>query len=154
LTSYSRNNLFISADGATAIWTAYDCNQPQYCLPNNYEPTWMTDVDYDGFDWGDSPEAFRWNKGRQRFKDLQSFAEAVGIEEHGVRVNKEQIFADWSIPAEPARVEPQHLALKPGSEAVDAGAIVPSIAEDFVGEAPDLGAYEFGGEMPHYGPRQ
>jgi hypothetical protein len=21
----------------------------------------MTDADYDGFDWGDSPEAFRWN---------------------------------------------------------------------------------------------
>ena len=38
-------------------------------------------------------------------------------------------------------------------EAVDAGAIVPNIADDFVSEAPDLGAYEFGGEKPHYGPR-
>ena len=69
-------------------------------------------------------------------------------------MRKEQIFADWSIPAEPARVEPQHLTLKPSSEAVDAGAIVPNITDDFVSEAPDLGAYEFGGEMPHYGPRQ
>ena len=113
----------------------------------------MTDVDYDGFDWGNSPEAFRWIKGRQRFKDLQSFAEAVGIEKHGVRVRKEQIFADWSIPLEPARVGPQHLTLKPGSEALDAGAVVPNIADDFVDKAPDLGAYEFGSEMPHYGPR-
>jgi hypothetical protein len=154
LTAFSRNNLYISADGIAPIWTAHDCNQPQYCLPNNYEPTWKTDVDYDGFDWGDSPEAFRWNNNRQRFKDIPSFAEAVGIEKHGIRVRKEDIFADWSIPAEPTRVEPQHLTLKADSEAVDAGAVVPNIADDFVGEAPDLGAYEFGGEMPHYGPRQ
>ena len=154
LSSYSRNNLYVSADGEGPIWTAHDCNQPQYCLPNNYEPTWMTDVDCDGFDWGESPEAFRWNRGRQRFKDLQSFAEAVGIEKHGVRVHKEQIIANWSIPAEPARVAPQHLKLKPGSAAVDAGAVVPNISDDFVGTAPDLGAYESGREMPHYGPRR
>ena len=55
----------------------------------------MTDVDYDGFDWGSSPEAFRWNSGRQRFKDLPSFAEAVGIERHGLRVRKEEDFANW-----------------------------------------------------------
>jgi len=153
LTSYSRNNIYISADGNAPIWTAYDCNQPQYCLPNNYEPTWKTDVDFDGFDWGNSPEAFRWNKGRERFKDIQSFAEAVGIEKHGVRVRKEDIFADWSIPSEPYRVDPQHLTLKASNNAVDAGAIVPNIADDYVGEAPDLGAYEFGSAMPHYGPR-
>lgn len=153
LSSYSSNNLYISADGNGPIWTAHDCNQPQYCLPNNYEPTWMTDVDFDGFDWGDSSEAFRWNNGRQRFKDLPSFAEAVGIEKHGVRVRKEDIFANWSIPAEPARVSPQHLILKAGSEAVDAGAVVPNISDDFVGKAPDLGAYEFGRQVPHYGPR-
>ncbi len=151
LTSFSRNNLYISADGSVPIWTAHDCNQPQYCLPNNYESTWMTDVDYDGFDWGDSPEALRWNNNRQRFKDLQSFAEAVGIEKHGVRVRKEEIFADWSIPVEPTRVEPQHLTLKANSEAVDAGAIVPNIADDFVSEAPDLGAYEYGRQRRNTG---
>jgi hypothetical protein len=154
LTSYSRNNLYISAGGAAPIWAAYDCNQPQYCLPNNYEPTWMTDVDYDGFDWGSSPEAFRWSSGRQRFTDLPSFAEAVGIERHGVRVRKEDIFAKWSLPTEPARAVPQHLPLKAGSEAVDAGVVVPNIGDQFSGKAPDLGAYEFGGEVPHYGPRR
>jgi len=51
-------------------------------------------------------------------------------------------------------VTQQHLVLKAGSEAVDAGAIVPNISDDFVGKAPDLGAYECGGEMSHYGPRQ
>jgi hypothetical protein len=68
-------------------------------------------------------------------------------------VRKEDIFADWSIPAEPTWVEPQHLTLKANSEAVDAGAIVPNIADDFVSEAPDLGAYEYGRQPPQYGPR-
>jgi hypothetical protein len=154
LTSYSRNNLYISADGEGPIWTAYDCNQPQYCLPNNYEPTWMTDVDHDGFDWGKSPEAFRWNNNRQRFEDLKSFAEAVGIEQNGIQVRKKEVFANWSIPAEPVRMIPQHLTLQANSDAVDAGAVVPNIGDDFLGKAPDLGAYEFGSEMPHYGPRK
>lgn len=153
LTSFSRNNLYISADGGAPIWAAHDCRQPQFCLPNNYEPTWMTDVDYDGFDWGASPDAFRWEN-RKRFKDLQTFAEAAGIEQRAVRVRKEEIFAAWNIPTEPGRVSPQHLPLKAGCNAVDAGAVVPNISDDFAGEAPDLGAYEWGHALPHYGPRE
>jgi hypothetical protein len=114
----------------------------------------MTDVDYDGFDWSDSPEAFRWSNNRQRFNDLTAFAAAVGIEQHGVRVRKEDIFDNWSIPAEPARVPPQQLPLKAGGKAVDTGAVVPNLGDDFVGKAPDLGAYELGRENPHYGPRK
>jgi hypothetical protein len=54
---------------------------------------------------------------------------------------------------EPARVEPQHLPLKASGKAVDAGVVVPNVSDDFEGKAPDLGAYEFGRELPHYGPR-
>lgn len=35
--------------------------------------------------------------------------------------------------------------LKSASPAIDAGAIIPGITDDYVGAAPDLGAYEFGG---------
>jgi hypothetical protein len=152
LSSLSRNNLYISADGKGPIWAAIDCNQRQYCLPNVYTPGWMTDVDYDGFDWGASPQAFRWENNK-RFADLRSFAEAVGIEKHGIRVRKEGIFERWNIPAEPGPVGPQHLTLKAGCNAIDAGAELPNINEDFVGKAPDLGAYEHGKPLPHYGPR-
>jgi hypothetical protein len=114
----------------------------------------MTDVDYDGFDWGDSPEAFRWNNNCQRFGDLKKFAEAVGIEQHAIRIRKEQVFNAWVIPGEPSRMLPQHLSLKENSPAVDAGIVVPNISDDFVGKAPDLGTYELGGETPHYGPRK
>ena len=153
LSSLSRNNLYISADGKAPIWVAYDCREPQYCLPNNYERTWMTDVDYDGFDWGNSSTAFLWDNHRKRFNDVASFAASVGIEQHGIRVRKEDIFEKWEIPAEPCRVSPQHLPLKKGCAAVDAGDVLPNLSGDFVGKAPDLGAYEFGQPLPHYGPR-
>lgn len=153
LSSLSRNNLYISADGKGPIWAAIDCNQPQYCLPNVYTPGWMTDVDYDGFDWGTSQQAFRWEN-KKHFPDLKSFAEAVGIEKHGVWVKKEEIFERWNIPAEPGPVGPQNLTLEAGCSAIDAGAVLPNINEDFVGKAPDLGAYEHGRALPHYGPRE
>jgi hypothetical protein len=43
--------------------------------------------------------------------------------------------------------------LKPGSPAIDAGVVLPTINDDFSGKAPDIGAYESGKPIPHYGPR-
>jgi hypothetical protein len=43
--------------------------------------------------------------------------------------------------------------LKPGSKAVDAGVVLPTINDGFTGKAPDLGALEQGKPEPHYGPR-
>jgi len=40
-----------------------------------------------------------------------------------------------------------------GSPAIDAGLHLPNVNDDFNGAAPDLGALEEGGEIPHYGPR-
>jgi len=36
---------------------------------------------------------------------------------------------------------------------VDAGAVIPTVNEDFAGKAPDLGAMETGKPEPKYGPR-
>jgi len=30
---------------------------------------------------------------------------------------------------------------------------LPNITDGFLGKAPDLGAYEYGAPLPHYGPR-
>ena len=38
--------------------------------------------------------------------------------------------------------------------AIDAGVLLPTINDDFTGNAPDLGAYERDRAIPHYGPRQ
>ena len=38
--------------------------------------------------------------------------------------------------------------------AVDAGCELPTVTDGFVGDAPDLGAYELGKPLPLYGPRR
>jgi hypothetical protein len=43
--------------------------------------------------------------------------------------------------------------LRPGAAAVDAGVTLAGVNDDFTGRAPDLGAYEVGRPVPHYGPR-
>jgi hypothetical protein len=45
------------------------------------------------------------------------------------------------------------MTLRRGSNAIDAGAVIPNINEDYQGSAPDLGAHEFGKPLPQYGPR-
>jgi hypothetical protein len=35
--------------------------------------------------------------------------------------------------------------LKPSAPAIDAGVIIPGFTDGYIGSAPDLGAYEFGG---------
>ena len=36
---------------------------------------------------------------------------------------------------------------------IDAGIVLPNINDEFTGRAPDLGAFELGKPLPHYGPR-
>jgi len=43
--------------------------------------------------------------------------------------------------------------LKPGSAAIDRGVTLPNVTDGFTGQAPDLGAFEFGHTPPHYGSR-
>lgn len=111
----------------------------------------MTDVDYDGFDWAGKSTPFVWDG--KPYADLASFAKALGIEKRGVRVKKEDIFENWAAPSAEVGSPPVNLVLKAGAVAVDAGDLVPTVNDDFAGNAPDLGALEFGRPLPHYGPR-
>ena len=38
-------------------------------------------------------------------------------------------------------------------EWIDAGQVLPGLNNGFKGGAPDIGAFELGSELPHYGPR-
>jgi len=88
---------------------------------------------------------------------LQDYREATGQEQHSLLVDYD-VFAQVSKPdpADPQRVyKPDGLdfSLRPGSAAIDAGMVLPTITDGFTGKAPDLGAYEFGRPPFHYGPR-
>jgi len=91
------------------------------------------------------------------FKTLKEYSEATGQDKHSVLVDYD-VFVNVT---KPDKADPQRLyspddfdfRLKPGSAAIDAGTIIPTINDDYTGKMPDLGAYESGRPLPHYGPR-
>jgi hypothetical protein len=92
----------------------------------------------------------------RRFKTLKEYAAATGQDRHSVLVDYD-VFVNVRPPGPDPRTlyKPADFdfQLKPGSVAVDAGGPLPGIDDDFTGRAPDLGAYEVGRPVPHYGPR-
>jgi hypothetical protein len=93
----------------------------------------------------------------RRFKTLKEYSEATGQEGHSVLLDYD-VFVKATKPdmTDPQRVyDPAgfDFQLRPGSAAVDAGVVLPNINDDFTGRGPDLGAYELGRPIPHYGPR-
>ena len=93
---------------------------------------------------------------RRRFKTLKEFSEATGQDTHSVLVDYD-VFVKVAPPGPDPRTlyKPADFdfQLRPGSAAVDAGVRLTGINDDFTGRAPDLGAYEAGRPVPHYGPR-
>ena len=93
----------------------------------------------------------------RNFKSLKEYSGATKQDQHSVLVDYD-IFVNAKIPdkSDPQRFynpEDFDFRLKPGSAAVDAGILLPTINDDFTGKAPDLGAYELDRPLPHYGPR-
>jgi hypothetical protein len=153
-----RNNLIL-ADGWTSLLFALKTF-------NSY-----SDSDYNGFRVTPGAEhSFEWDapagglqtdyQGKlpvSQFKTLQEYRAATGNDTHSVSVD----FGIFTNVPMPERSDPQRLynpedldfRLKPGSAAIDAGVELPSITDGFTGNAPDLGAYELGRPLPHYGPR-
>ena len=168
LRTVSRNNLWIyiydnpsqKTNPTGAIWAGEGDRFPdkKYTIHGQTRPDWKTDTDYDGFSWegerlGRYP--FWWNGARpSRFRDLASFAKTVGIETHGVELKRTEVLGTPDVSAYAAQAwSDRRLTLKVGCKAVDAGAPLPNLCEEFTGRAPDLGAYELGMPLPHYGPR-
>jgi hypothetical protein len=90
------------------------------------------------------------------FERLADLARATGQEEHGIEVDFD-IFEKMS-PPDPANRHAVYHAmdlnfrLKDGSQAVDAGVVIPTVNDGYAGRAPDLGAIEVGKPAPKYGP--
>lgn len=91
------------------------------------------------------------------FRTLEELRGATGQEAHGVEVDFD-IFERMTPPDHTKRHAVYHamdldFRLKPGSKAVDAGVVIPTVNEGFAGKAPDLGALEAGKPAPKFGPR-
>lgn len=93
----------------------------------------------------------------QVFPNLAALAAKTGQEAHSLEVDF-TIFRRMQ-PPDPARRHSVYHAmdldfeLAPAGAAVDRGVRIPTVNDDFAGQAPDLGALESGVPVPHYGPR-
>ncbi len=144
LTFESKNNIWISLDNNYAWVHTFD---------SSVAPDWRTSLDYDGFDWGSSDFAFKWGDSI-RYPTLGDFQVATGLQPNAIHINKNTCFEAFNIPsAPPASMPFQHMSLKKSCNAVDAGVLLPNINDRFSGNAPDLGPYEVGASLPHFGPR-
>jgi hypothetical protein len=91
------------------------------------------------------------------FPTLEAYSNATGQDRHSRLVDYD-IFVnapmpDFSDPTRVVAVDSVDLRLRKGAVAIDAGIELPNVTDGFRGSAPDLGAYEFGAPLPHYGPR-
>jgi hypothetical protein len=141
-----------------------------------------SDSDYNGFRPNPgSKEAFSWNSPpfeevrnfypahkaaenpgtiqlvQRTFPTLAAYAKATGQDRHSRLVDYD-IFVnapqpDFTDPTRVVAVDSVDLRLRKGAAAIDAGLALPNITDGYRGRAPDLGAYEYGVPLPHYGPR-
>lgn len=137
----ARNNLWVSVQGGQ-IW-GFDAGVAD----------WRTDLDYDGFDWGQADNAFEY--GGVTYSNLEALTTGAGLEPHGVRIARSSCFETFDVPSPPpAPVPAQAMTLRAECAAVDKGVVLPNVNDGlYSGAAPDLGAYERGRTVPVYGPR-
>ncbi len=152
-----RNNLILGdgyLDPVLNLRTSTNYSSSDY---NGFRPNPGVE---DAFEWNSPPydvAADYKNQVTRRFRSLKEYSEATKQEQHSLLLDYD-VFVNVRIPD---KSDPQHLynpadfdfRLKPGSAAIDAGIVLPSINDDFTGRAPDLGAYELERPLPHYGPR-
>lgn len=77
------------------------------------------------------------------------------VEPHGILVDMTVFPQGVAFPDPPVPERaPADLRPRSGSAVVDAGLRLPNVNDGFRGKAPDIGAYEAGQALPHYGPRK
>jgi len=154
------NNLFVS-HGGQGSRSGYGVR-----TYTNYSSS-----DYNGFYIADSfGNRFNWSSPRsgldvdydnepvlQTFGSLQDYSSRTGQDSHSVMFDPDS-FVRFTMPdrSDMSYMYPPDsydLRLKRGSAAIDKARVLSNITDGYNGSAPDIGAYEFGDELPHYGPR-
>jgi hypothetical protein len=140
--AYFRNNLAIGGPDGGVNWGDYGAGTPS--ASEIIEPGIHSDFDYDAV--GVYEINYSAKIGDKPFSE---------VEKHGIeKITIKNIFdnIEFPNPPVPERNAPD-LRPKHNSLVVDAAVIIPNINDNFSGKAPDIGAYEAGQELPHYGPR-
>jgi len=153
-----RNNLILGRSEVPEIFTVDTFTNYSTSDYNGFRPN--EDAGF-SFMWNSPPFAtradFTSKREERKFKTLQAFTEATGQDKHSLLVDYD-VFQkvtgpDPSDPRKLYKPDDFDFRLRPDSAAVDAGVRLLNINDDFTGRAPDLGAFETGKPLPHYGPR-
>jgi hypothetical protein len=155
------NNLFVS-HGGQGSRTGYGVNTYTNYSTSDHNGFYIADSFATKFSWSSPPKGlardYARSPTRQTFGALHDYAAATGQDAHSVMFDPGD-FVSFTMPddRDMSRIYPPgsfDLRLKRGSAAIDAGWILPNVSDGHRGAAPDIGAYELGAELPHYGPRQ
>jgi hypothetical protein len=148
--AYFRNNLLIGGEGGgtyggygNGSGRVFHCPD---CQPN-------CDFNYDGFG-SIGTGTFTGRIGGDSFSSLAGMR-ANTTEADAVELDMGVFAAAVEFPASgpfPERSIPD-LRILAGSAAADVGVVLANVNDGYAGAAPDLGAYEAGAGLPHYGPR-
>jgi hypothetical protein len=154
-----RNNLFLGRDTPDRGIMNWANATPAYSSDyNGFRPNKGVEAQYRWLAPSAGQTAYEPARGdRKSYATLQEFQSATGQEAHGIEVDFD-IFESMTPPDPSKRHAVYHamdlnFRLKGDSKAVEAGVVIPTVNEDFVGSAPDLGALEVGQPEPIYGPR-
>jgi len=172
--THFRNNLILAQN---SVGFGGDTGSPVVFGFTTY--TNYSSSDYNAFSPNaGAPFAFQWNSPpsnvvadyasrghnaqveNRRFKTLKEYQTATGQDAHS-------LMTDYEIFVKAPRLDGHDVktvqklydakdfdfSLRAGASVIDQGAALPTITDGFAGRAPDLGAFEFGQDPPHYGPR-
>jgi hypothetical protein len=143
-----RNNLCIGGPPGAQRWGNYSGGRGQAARMVAIGE--HSSFDYDAIGTHEMP--FDGAIGNQRFSSLEQLR-AGPNEQHAVQVDM-GVFDKVEFPNPPVpERKPVDLRPRPGSVVVDRAERLPNVNDQFRGAAPDIGAYESGQELPHYGPR-
>ncbi len=138
--AWFRNNLSIGGPNGGVNWGGFGAGSGRAAEISAHGPN--SSFDYDAVGTLQTPFVARIG-GRDFFQ----------VEPHGMRVDL-GVFEglEFPLPPLPER-HPADLRPRAGSAVVDAALRLPNINDDFLGQGPDIGAYEAGQALPVYGPR-
>lgn len=153
-----RNNLVLGQGRRPAVFAVDTYTSYSSSDYNGFRPNPGADV---SFIWRSPADNllrdYTGELNRQAFDSLAAYSEATGQDNHSIIVDYD-IFRsagqpDLDTPTRLYNPDEIDLRLNEGSNAVDAGVVIPNINDGYTGSRPDLGAYEAGQPIPHYGPR-
>ena len=153
-----RNNLILSQEQLDPVFAVGSYTSYSSSDYNAFRPYPGKD---DAFEWNLPPEGtvadYKSQPVVHRYKTLKEYSDASGQDKHSILVDYDSfmnvLMPDKSDPQRLYKPDSFDFRLRPGSRAIDGGVALPTINDDFTGRAPDIGAFEAGKPLPHYGPR-